>query len=393
MNCADFSDLLEKWLDGDAAAERDLMSHAEYCADCAARWQILRDCRQADAEALPPEDFGASWRCRIQEEEQMKLHWNGKTLGRWAAIAAALVFVLVGTAATRNAMPSRSAKVSSNRYAETPMMTASYANGLVSGSSAKSMDYDYVYTTEEAIYYDDYEAAEMEYGAAKQEKLIRNARFTLKTTAFDETLSMLNQLTADYGGRVEYSTQSGDRTSGRLGSASLTLRIPADRLDAFLSGAEGVGQMTSLTLETEDVTGSYYDKKSRLETQTAKLQRLNELLGQADTVADLIKIEDAIADTQYLVDSYTGQLNRYDDQVAYSTVNVTVSEIRVEESKEVTWGQRIAIGLSDSLESGWEFVQDMVVFLIAALPWIVGVGAVVTVVRLIVKKKHKKEEK
>ena len=50
--------------------------------------------------------------------------------------------------------------------------------------------------------------------------------------------------------------------------------------------------------------------------------------------------------------------------------------------------------LIDSLESGLEFLEDMAVFLVAALPWLIAVAVVIAGICLIVKagKKQKKEK-
>ena len=109
----------------------------------------------------------------------------------------------------------------------------------------------------------------------------------------------------------------------------------------------------------------------------------------AKEVSDLIEIESAIADAQYYIDRYTSQLKSYDGKVDYSTVSVNVKEVRVTEMKQVTLGQRISEGFQDSLEAGMEFLEDMVIFLVSALPWLIAVGAAALVVRLIVRKVRK----
>ena len=131
---------------------------------------------------------------------------------------------------------------------------------------------------------------------AREEKIIRSASFTLKTAAYDADLESLQQLTASVGGRVEYLSSSGDKKSGQLRRASLTLRIPSSRLDEFLAGAEQIGDVTAMTQEMEDVSGSYYDIQSRLETQQEKMKRLQSLMASAQDVSDLIEIESAIAE-------------------------------------------------------------------------------------------------
>ena len=404
MNCKEFSNLLDAWMDGtlsDAEAER-MRAHAAECESCAARLTLRRDCRRLEEEIEVPEGFSSSWRQMIREEKAMeekarkKGNWKA-----WAATAAALVFLIGGTLISRDGMTPRTAYQTTGttqaaKQAAGSSLNSSYMRSADSGAMSNfSFEDGAMEMPMMAAAYDDYDYAEAEEevasGAVREEKIIRNASFTLKTTAYDTDLQRLEDLTAEMGGRVEYLSASGDASSGQTRSASLTLRIPAARLDEFLNGAQGIGNVTAMTQEMQDVSDSYYDIKTRLETQQEKMKRLQSMIASAEDVSDLIEIESAIADTQYYIDRYTGQLKSYDGKVEYSTVNVSVREVRVTEMKEVTLSQRILDGLSDSLESFQYFLEDMVIFLVSALPWLIVLAVIIVVIRLIVKKKKKKE--
>ena len=395
MNCKDFSNLLDAYVDGSLsqAEANQMRDHAAACPDCAAMLTLLQDARRMDEEIEVPEAFSSSWRQRIREEEKMEekriknVPWK-----TWLAAAAVLVFVLGGTALTRGDMPSRTqltGAASNSAQAKTTgssvaRRNADNGNVLFEDMAAPMM----------MAAYEDYNAAEKEEaaaevpaaGEARQEKIIRNASFTVKTTDYDTDLERLQTLAKDLGGRVEYLSASGDAASGQTRSASLTLRIPAQQLDEFLSGVEGIGNVTAMTQEMQDVSDSYYDVQTRLDTQRKKLERLQAMFTAAEDVSDLIEIESAIADAQYYIDRYTSQLKTYDSKVEYSTVNASVREVRVTEMKEVTLGQRIAEGFQNSLDAGAEFLEDMVIFLVSALPWLIAVAVVIVIVRLIVRK-------
>ena len=319
---------------------------------------------------------------------EKKHNWKG-----WLAAAAALVFVVGGTLITRDGNHPAAGKRSA--------VYENSTSGTAVSASYRAPSYtdyeDGAYAMEEAAYAvsDAAPAAKTaDNGAARQEKIIRSASFTLRTLRYDEDLQTLQDLTAQAGGRVEYMTSSGDASAGQLRSASLTLRIPAERLDDFLAGAQGIGNVTALTREMEDVSDSYYDTQTRLETQQKKLQRLQALLASATKVSDLIEIESAIADAQYYIDRYTSQLKGYDSKVEYSTVRVSLKEIREEEAEDTSWGHRLVLRLQESLEGGWAFLQDLVIFLVSVLPWMAAAAlAIVIVVRIIRKKKEKNGKK
>jgi hypothetical protein len=280
-------------------------------------------------------------------------------------------------------------------------MAAEPANGVAyraAGSALGGVAYDSApapYPMMEAAYeMDDAAEAEETYDSgAQEEKIIRSASFTVKTTDYDADLQRIQDLTAEMGGRVEFLSSSGDASSGQTRNASLTLRIPARRLDDFLTDAQGIGTITGMTQEMEDVSDSYYDIKTRLKTQQEKLNRLQAMMAQAEDVSDLIEIESAIADAQYYIDRYTGQLKSYDSKVDYSTVRVTVRETRATEIKEVSLGERILTGIGDSFQAfGW-FLEDMVIFVASALPWLIALGVVIFIAALVIRKHKNKKNK
>ena len=395
MDCKDFSNLLDAYVDGSLSeSEADQMrDHAAACPDCAAMLTLLQDARRMDEAIEVPETFSSSWRQRIREEDNME-EKKIKSWKTWLAAAGVLVFVLGGTALTRGDMPSRTQLTGA--ASNSAQAKANGSSVTRRNTDAGTVMFEDMAAPMMMAVSEDFDAAEMEEaaeapaaGETRQEKIIRNASFTVKTTDYDTDLERLQTLARDLGGRVEYLSASGDASSGQTRSASLTLRIPAQRLDEFLSGVEGIGNVTAMTQEMQDVSDSYYDVQTRLDTQRKKLERLQAMFTAAEDVSDLIEIESAIADAQYYIDRYTAQLKTYDGKVEYSTVNASVREVRVTEMKEVTLGQRIAEGFRNSLDAGAEFLEDMVIFLVSALPWLIAAAVVFVIVRLIVRKAKK----
>lgn len=411
MDCKEFSNLLDACVDGtlsDAEAER-MRAHAGECASCADLLAMRQDLRRMDEELQVPDDFSSSWRSRIEEEARMENNGNNKkkvNWKAWIAVAAALVFVVGGTLINRDSFPRAASRTQGSAAAAKDRDYGAPAGGMLGAyraaeSSAANFAFADMDMEEPMAAYEDMavpapEAAEYEAddSAKRQEKIIRTASFTIKTTEYDQDLKQLLDLTESLGGRTELFSSSGDQKSGQTRSASLTLRIPAQRLDEFLQGAGSIGNITAMSQEMQDVSDSYYDVQTRLNTQKEKMNRLQSMMKSAEDMSDLIELESAIADTQYQIDRYMSQLKSYDGRVDYSTVNVSVRETKATEIVTLSLGQRIWSGLQSSLESGGQFLEDMAIFLVAALPWLIVIGLVCFGIRLIVKKRknHKKQK-
>lgn len=345
---------------------------------------LLRELAEQDESTPLPESFQNGWREAIKEEAIMKT--QKKPVWRnWLAAAAAAVFLLGGTlitleqmdqplAAPQAMMFSRSADLGGGdtaMYESVSYDDAAY--GMVSNTAMK--------TTAAAA------------PAAEEKKIIRTLDVTLRTADFEGDLEKIKTLCASLGGWVEYAWQTGDTLEGELRRGEMTLRIPTQRLAEAKGLFEGIGRLTSLTESARDVTASYQDTQARLDTQKTKMERLQTMLAAATEMDDLIQLESAIADTQYMIDSYEGQLRSTDRQVDYTAVNVTLREetpAQTAQEKTVPLPERIAAGFDASLEAMGEFFQAMAVFLIAAAPWMAILAVVMIMVRLIRQKRRSK---
>lgn len=191
------------------------------------------------------------------------------------------------------------------------------------------------------------------------------------------------------GGRVdartEYAPSHGDR-----GSATLLLRIPADKLQDVLDdlAALGVdGKADEVTTSSDDVTAYVTDLESRIQTQRGIIERLNALFTQAKSIEDLIQLETQIAQHQAELESLLAQQRSIADQVSMSTIQLYLrseAEAPVEQPMDFLTG----------LQSGWTafvaFFSGLLVALGVLLPWIVTAGLVTAVVVLLVKRRRAK---
>jgi len=123
------------------------------------------------------------------------------------------------------------------------------------------------------------------------------------------------------GGRVDSRTES-PGTDAQPPSASLTLRIPSDELDGFVDELRALGTVNSVSMNASDVTQQQQDLDGRIDALTASVDRLQELLAEATTVADLIAIESELTTRQAELDSLTQQRDWLVDQVDFSTITV-----------------------------------------------------------------------
>lgn len=229
-------------------------------------------------------------------------------------------------------------------------------------------------------------------------KLIKTVQLYIQTKEFDSVLEGLSAKVQEMGGYVQDSSISGssyyyDGTR----DAYFTVRVPSDRLDEFVDVVSGLGNVTQKNESVEDVTLQYVDAESRKKTLETEQDRLLELLEQAENMEDLLAIESKLSEVRYELENYGSQLRLLDNQIDYSTVNVTISEVeRITEVKERTFFEEIADRFSDSLYVVGRGLRSFVIGFLGSLPilavWAVVIGAVVLLLKKVLGRK-KKERK
>lgn len=309
---------------------------------------------------------------------------------RWLAILL-LVVLLIGAGC---AAPSESAPAAPQApaampapAAEAPEMAnnaADRGSGWTGGSGSSDLKGE-TGTSQEA-------PAQQNYGG---HKIIKTAGLGLETREFESDLAYIKQKVVDMGGYVASSYITGRKPEnynepGRY--ANLSMRIPQERMEAFLAEARGVATVTYENSGGEDITSSYFDTESRLKIYQTQRDRIMGLLEKAETMEDIISLETELSRLTYEIENLTTQLKRWDDLVDFATVNIDLTEIppAMAVASDDSVGTRISEGFNRTLSGIAVFFENLFVFIIAASPALVLIAVIVVVVVLIVRNRRKK---
>lgn len=238
-------------------------------------------------------------------------------------------------------------------------------------------------------------------------KLIRRANLTVQTTEFEKAQEALDMLVIELGGYYEnaelHSGSYYNQNSNRSGN--YTIRVPAEKYDAFMTQVDGIGYLARKNESSEDVGEIYHDIESRLKTQRTKQDRLLELLKKAQSMEDIIALENALTDVEYYIEQYTSDLNRYDGLVGFATIYLSLDEmvkIVDEPGERASLFTRMKAGVVSSASGLVDGVQDFLIWVSYNLFGIVVFAAAVTAgvvfgrkyvkARKLGKKEQKREE-
>ncbi|MET0783888.1 MAG: DUF4349 domain-containing protein, partial [Leifsonia flava] len=182
-------------------------------------------------------------------------------------------------------------------------------------------------------------------------------------------------------GRIDSQNQQ-PGTDSQPARASLVIRVPSARYQAVVADIQKLGGVTHYSTEASDVTQQKQDIDARISALETSTKRLESLMADADSTADLIEIENALSGRQAELDSLTTQRDYLEDQVAFSTLSVdfTAPGVVSPGSPRTFW---------DGFLAGWNaligFLAGTLVVIGAFLPWLLLFGAIAAIVLLIVR--------
>ncbi len=239
-----------------------------------------------------------------------------------------------------------------------------------------------------------------------EEKLIVTVTLRAQTKEYEKALEQVRGALSSLGGYEESFSSNGrsyGSSSSYCRSARLTVRIPSESLDAFLSEVGELVNVVNEQIGRVNATEEYYDLASRVRVLEEERAAYETMLGKAVSVEEVLLIKDRLYNVISEIESAQTRMKVIDSRASYSTVHLTLEEVvdySVVTTPKTTFGSRIANAFTRSWKNFAEGFQDFTVWLIGAIPTILllavigaGVAAVAIVSNRRLKKRlNKKDE-
>ena len=212
--------------------------------------------------------------------------------------------------------------------------------------------------------------------AADAERLIaRNAVISLVVNDVEEGAAKARSAIADLGGSVMQESFYLPADETDYGRVVLEVVVPPDQLDKALNLIAGLGQVSERRIEAIDVTDEVVDVETRIETMRESIKRLQDLMQQSGSVADIATVEAELTVRQAELESLLARQQRLSQSVA-------TSPILIEMSTEVDALEFKSAGFFGGLKAGWKSLMAAggvaLTTLGALIPWAV-VAAIIAV--------------
>lgn len=360
MRCEQLEEIVFSGREPEGQEREAMLRHAEDCEACRVLLEQgawLSGARELDEDVKLPQSFSREWRRAVRRAPR------GHGIGQWvkrfalprgglargaAYAACALVFLGAGTQIGR--LTSEKALSGAAAYDLAPQ---SYSMETVSG----------------AMYSRSMADAGAPLGSAEEseERILHSARLEIKTGDLDGAVAGVKARVESAGGRV---TSCDVYAVGETRYAGLELSIPDGELDAFLEKTGELGEVTRAQSSLSDMTASYQDNESRLESARAQKQRLDELYASAEDMEDIVAITSALFEVQQQIDRLEGANRSIDERAANAQVSLSITEEAGEGEENGPFLARLGEQAQRGLGQLIAFFGGMVMFLAWALPWL-----------------------
>jgi hypothetical protein len=176
--------------------------------------------------------------------------------------------------------------------------------------------------------------------------IIRTGQASLVVDSLDLAVARVRQLAQRVGGFVANSQmQAGEN---QLRSATLEIKVPADRFDELTGGLTPIGKVEYLNVSAEDVGEEFTDMTARVANAHRLEQRLIDLLAtRTGKLSDVLEIERELARVRESIERMEGRRRYLKAHVAMSTLSVTVHE------KPALVGQGSGSVIGEAFRQAW----------------------------------------
>ncbi len=179
-------------------------------------------------------------------------------------------------------------------------------------------------------------------------QVISHAELTVRADDVGRALNAAEQAATGVGGFVADERTQADK-NGSPQTSTLQLRVPSRSFDDVLGELSKLGRLESSYRSSEDVTGQVIDVNSRVRSARDALDRIRLLLGRAEHLGDVIRLESELSSRESDLESLEARQAYFADQTSLATISLTLLSPETTATKKAADTDGFLAGLS----SGW----------------------------------------
>ncbi|HEY7424591.1 MAG TPA: DUF4349 domain-containing protein [Gemmataceae bacterium] len=179
--------------------------------------------------------------------------------------------------------------------------------------------------------------------------VIRTGEIEYEVASFDAAVATITRLVKDIKGGFVATVNSDKLTNGKV-RGSVVVRVPPENLDTLLldlrTNLGKGGELKNQRIHSNDITKQYTDLESRLKAARAMEERLLQIIknGKGE-IKDLLAVEKELGEWRTRIEEIEGNLRFYANQVALSTLTITLYEKEIQAPFGVVEREHVQMGV------------------------------------------------
>lgn len=151
------------------------------------------------------------------------------------------------------------------------------------------------------------------------------------------------------------------------------VRIPVAQYASFLSGVDAIGFAETRTENAQDVTEEYVDIEARIKNKQALESRVLGILeDRSGKLNEILEIERELSRVREEIERMEGRIRFLKERTRLATVTIRCREQQeYQPAAAPTLGSRLGQAFSGSIGMMQNFVANLLVVVVAILPWLV----------------------
>jgi Domain of unknown function (DUF4349) len=198
-----------------------------------------------------------------------------------------------------------------------------------------------------------------EFNLEKGSKIIKNGNMSFEVNELPQAKQKLDKLLGSFN---SYYENEQFNAYGNRQTYSLLIRIPNSKFDSLINALEsGMGKLTTKNIQAQDVTEEYVDLKIRLDNNLAYLKQYNEILKKANSIKEILEVQEMIRRIEEEIESKKGRLKFLDDKVNYSSLHLELTElVPTNFSNQPGFGIRVKNAFTSGIQGFLNFLVGLV---------------------------------
>jgi len=222
-------------------------------------------------------------------------------------------------------------------------------------------------------------------------KVVKNASVSLLVKDVRASINQITQQVSSAGGFLVNSNLNSPEEGA---SANLSVRVPSDQLENLMNQLRGMSvKVVSENISGYDVTDQYTDSEARLKTLNDTKGKFEAMLSEANTVDEILRVQQSIIQVQEQIDAVKGQLQYLENtsKTSLITIYLSTDELALPYAPTDAWRPQVVFKTAvRSLVSSLRGFANAAIWLAVYSPILLGTIVFIFVVSRYINKSQKR---